>query len=113
MKRVSRGSATVPAPRSARTPVDSVAPGRQPAAARPPIDRTRGTPVPWLLVLIVIGALAMAGVLIVVLARLVVLAPIAPGTTPGPAPLSRSQNPGADDGATPEWTGVSDPKYAR
>jgi hypothetical protein len=88
-------------------------PAINPAAARPAIDRARDASVPWLLVLIVIGALAVTGVLIILLARLVALPAADPSFAPGPAPLSRSRQPSAEESETREWSGPRDPTYAR
>lgn len=103
-RRASVGSGRQPAP---------ARPAINPAAARPAIDRARDAPVPWLLVLIVIGALAVTGVLIIMLARLVALPAADPGFAPGPAPLSRSRPPSAEESETREWSGPRDPTYAR
>jgi hypothetical protein len=90
----------------------TVAPSRQGATARPPVEKARNTTVPWLPVVIVIGALIFAGVLIVVLARLVALPALDPGLAPGPAPLSHSQKQGADESESYEWAERPE-KYAR
>jgi len=103
-RRASVGSGRQPAP---------ARPAINPAAARPAIDRARDAPVPWLLVLIVIGALAVTGVLIIMLARLVALPAADPSFAPGPAPLSRSRQPSAEESETREWSGPRDPTYAR
>jgi hypothetical protein len=92
---------------------ERVAPGCQPATARPEPDRARDRSVPWLFVLIVIGAMAMAGVLIIMLARLVTLPAVAPSSAPGPAPLSRSRNPAPDETEAHDWVERADPTYAR
>jgi len=103
-RRASVGSGRQPAP---------ARPAINPAAARPAIDRARDAPVPWLLVLIVIGALAVTGVLIIMLARLVALPAADPSFAPGPAPLSRSRQPSAEESEPREWSGPRDPTYAR
>jgi hypothetical protein len=90
----------------------TAAPNHQPAPARPPIERVRATPVPWLPVVVVLGALALAAVLIVVLARLVALPADGSGFAVGPAPLSRSQNLDADEGQIYEWGESSDMRYS-
>lgn len=80
---------------------------------RPPIDRPRNASMPWLPVLIVVGALVMAGVLIVVLARLVALPAGPSSVAPGPAPLSHSRKPPVETSETEEWSGRPGPAYAR
>lgn len=110
MKRMSLGSAAVPM--DARTRVVRAASQRRSRTA-PPADRAGDTMGPWLLALIVLGALAMAGVLIVVLARLVALPVATLDSTPGPAPLSRSRHPSVEESETHGWSGQPDPAYTR
>jgi hypothetical protein len=111
MKRMSSSSAAVQM--SPRPRAGSVAPSHQPVAPRPAPGSPRDRSVPWLLRLIVICALVLAGVLLVVLARLATLPAVSPSSTPGPAPLSRSQNPGPDESETQDWAGRPDPGYQR
>jgi hypothetical protein len=107
---VDAGSGTAGGRSAPRAPL---ALGRQPAAAPPAIAGARDATVPWLLVVIVIGAVAAIGVLIIVLARLVALPAVDPGFVPGPAPLSRSQHPGVEESETYDWGGPGDPTYVR
>jgi hypothetical protein len=109
MNRMSSTSAAAPARPTPR--VGGVAPSRQPVAARPVSKPARETAVPWPVALIAVVALVMAGVLIIVLARLVAMPAVSPGFVPGPAPLSRSQNPDADESETHDWQ--PDPRYVR
>lgn len=64
--------------RTKSAPLGDLAPARGPAITRAAIDAVRDAQVPWLLVLIPVSLLVMAGLLVLVLARFVAMPAVPP-----------------------------------
>jgi hypothetical protein len=93
-------------------PLSDAAPDRRPAPGRSALDAVQEAQVPWLLALIPVGSLVMAGLLILMLGRFVALPP------PPPSPEAGLDQPdlgapAVDEIGDDEWVVRVGPAYTR
>jgi hypothetical protein len=94
-------------------PLEDLAPNPGPAIERAAIDAAPDAPVPWLLALIALGSLALAGLLVLMLARFVAIPVVPPRVESSLDEATDLGLPTADELEGDAWVLRVGPEYTR
>jgi hypothetical protein len=94
-------------------PLEDLAPPRRPAIERAPIEAAPDAPVPWLLALIPLGSLALAGLLVLMLTRFVAMPAVLPGLESSFDEALDLGLPAGDEFEGDAWVLRAGPEYTR